>query len=94
MNLDFNILDFLDFSFTNFTNCCRHQLNNELEEVKKVCDDEAKERQSLMGRYIYLDTWIPGYMDIWIPGYLDTMIPGYLDTWWIPGYMDTWKHGY
>ena len=28
----------------------RHQLNNELEEVKKVCDDEAKERQSLMGR--------------------------------------------
>ena len=26
----------------------RHQLNNELEEIKKVCDDENKERQSLM----------------------------------------------
>jgi chromosome segregation ATPase len=33
----------------------RHQLNNELEEVKKVCDDEAKERQSLMGRFRNLE---------------------------------------
>jgi hypothetical protein len=33
----------------------RHQLNNELEEVKKVCDDESKERQSLMGRFRNLE---------------------------------------
>merc|ERR1711874_388776 len=33
----------------------RHQLNNELEDVKKFCEDESKERQSLMGRFRNLE---------------------------------------
>merc|ERR1712228_393229 len=33
----------------------RHQLNNELEDVKKHCEDESKERQSLMGRFRNLE---------------------------------------
>merc|ERR1711983_335394 len=33
----------------------KNQLNNELEDVKKFCDDEAKERQSLMGRFRNLE---------------------------------------
>merc|ERR1719204_2342150 len=32
-----------------------NQLNNELEDVKKFCDDEAKERQSLLGRFRNLE---------------------------------------
>ena len=31
------------------------QLNNELEDVKKFCEDEAKDRQSLMGRFRNLE---------------------------------------
>jgi hypothetical protein len=31
------------------------QLNNTLEEAKRLCDDESKERQSLMGRYRTLE---------------------------------------
>ena len=33
----------------------KNQLNNELEDVKKFCEDEAKERQSLMGRFRNLE---------------------------------------
>ena len=33
----------------------KNQLNNELEDVKKFCDDEAKERQSLLGRFRNLE---------------------------------------
>jgi predicted nuclease with TOPRIM domain len=36
-------------------NKAKIQLTSQLEEVKRLCDDESKERQSLMGRYRNLE---------------------------------------
>ncbi len=36
-------------------NKAKIQLTNQLDDAKRLCDDEAKERQSLLGRYRNLE---------------------------------------
>ena len=55
------------------------QLNNELEDVKKFCEDEAKERQSLMGRFRNLEHEYDG-MNVILEEEVSQSQPGLLEN--------------
>ena len=41
------------------------QLNNQLDDAKRLCDDETKERQSLLGRYRNLEHEFDGMNQVY-----------------------------